>query len=143
MKWIDVPPAWLLVCLAQAWIWRWPTAWDGEFWPGLVCLGVAGLLMLDAFVRFVRAKTTIIPRQRPDALITDGIFRWTRNPIYLADVLILAGFSLIWGSVLGLLLVPVLGALLQKRFILAEEAKLADAFGDVYHEYARQTRRWL
>lgn len=85
----------------------------------------------------------MIPRQTPSALITTGIFRLSRNPIYLADLLILAGFSLIWGKPLGLVLVPVLAWILFARFIQGEEARLRAMFGAEFEAYAARTRRWL
>ena len=75
--------------------------------------------------------------------MTGGIFRFSRNPIYLADLLILCGFALIWGRVLGFLLVPVLAILLQRRFILPEEARMREKFGAAFDAYVAQTRRWL
>ena len=91
----------------------------------------------------MKARTTIIPREAPAALITGGIFRFSRNPIYLGDVLILAGVALIFGSVPGLILVPCLAWLLQERFIKGEEARLAEAFGSEFEAYMRATRRWI
>lgn len=99
--------------------------------------------MLAAFVEFRRAATTVIPRQDPSSLITGGVYRWSRNPIYLADVLILLGFVLIWGRALGFVLVPVLAVLLDRRFILGEEARLRAAFGEKFDAYAQQARRWI
>ena len=105
------------------------------------CTG--GCLTVAALVEFARSKTTVIPHLDPTALITGGVFRWTRNPIYLADALILAGFALIWGKVLGLILVPALALLLDRRFIRGEEARLSTAFGEAFAAYAAQTRRWF
>lgn len=143
MKWIDLPPAWLLASLAVAWNWRWPSEWGGMALAGILCLAVAAVLTVSAVLEFLRARTTIIPREAPAALITGGVFRFSRNPIYLADVLILAGVSLIIGSLPGLVLVPILTWLLQARFIRGEEARLADAFGAEFDVYRRATRRWI
>lgn len=143
MKWIDLPPVWLLGALAVAWVWRWPDAWDGSIWAGMACLAAASGLTAAAVFEFLRARTTIIPREAPAALITGGIFRFSRNPIYLADVLILAGVSLILGSVPGLILVPALAWLLQERFIRGEEARLTEAFGSEFDAYRKSTRRWI
>ena len=77
------------------------------------------------------------------ALITTGIFRLSRNPIYLADLLILTGVSLIWGKFIGLILVPLLGWVLFRRFISGEEARLREIFGEEYTAYTARTRRWI
>lgn len=143
MKWIDLPPAWLLGCIAVAWLWRWPDAWMGNAAAGLVCLGIGAVLTTAAVWEFRRSRTTIMPRRSPSALITRGIFRVSRNPIYLADLFFLAGFSLIFGSVPGLVLVPLYAWLLQARFIEGEEARLVDEFGPAFEAYCRSTRRWL
>ncbi len=143
MKWIDLPPVWLIACLVLAW------AAPFRFTPGVlaifgwIALAVGVMLMVFAVVEFARARTTIIPRKSPSALVTSGIFRWSRNPIYLADVLFLAGASLIWGSVVGLLIVPVFAAVIERRFILGEESKLSATYGEAFDEYALKVRRWL
>ena len=143
MKWIDLPPVWLAVslCLAWAGLWRFdpgPLAILG--WMGLV---VGAALTFLAVVAFVGAKTTIIPRHDPDALITHGIFRWTRNPIYLADVLFLLGGSLIWGAWIGCVLVPAFALMLDRRFIQGEEAVLARVYGENFDVYCQSVRRWI
>ena len=106
-------------------------------------LVAAGCLVVAAVIEFARVRTTIVPRKAPSGLITSGIFRYSRNPIYLADLLILAGLALLWGSVIGLLLVPVLGWILHVRFIRGEEERLTEAFGEEYLSYCAATRRWI
>ena len=143
MRMLDLPPLWLLAFLVLAWVSPWHAPWGGVFFPGLVCLALAALLTVAALLEFARARTTVIPHQMPSALIQSGVFRWTRNPIYLADVLILAGFALIWGSVLGVLLVLLLAVVLERRFIRPEEGRLQSEFGEAFEAYAASTRRWI
>ena len=143
MKWLDLPPLWLVLCLALAWGAPWRVDAGAAVVAGWACLGVGAALVALAVISFLKTRTTIVPRERPSALIREGIFRITRNPIYLADVLFLLGASLIWGSVLGFVLVPVFAILLDRRFIRGEEATLRAAFGGAYDDYARTTRRWL
>lgn len=147
MKWIDMPPVWLIGFLALAWAQAryLPTPFPRTMGHDIGALAIlAGLVLMVLAVReFRRHKTTVVPRREPEALITSGIFAKSRNPIYLADVLLLAGFSLWWGSVFGLALVPLLIVVLRRRFILGEEARLAAAFGPAYETYAENTRRWL
>lgn len=143
MRFLDLPPIWLAGALALTWVSPWGLPWGTTFWPGIILLVVAAGLTLAALREFARARTTIIPHLQPAALITSGVFRWTRNPIYVADVLILAGLALIWGKIFGLVLVPVLVILLERRFIRGEEARLSAAFGPAFDAYAARTRRWL
>ncbi len=147
MKWIDLPPIWLAACLVLAWG---GTRVFGALWHGglplflglfLVAAGI--LLMVGAVLAFSKARTTVIPHQQPSTLVDHGILRHSRNPIYLGDVLVLLGMSLIWGSLIGLALVPLLAVILQRRFIIPEEARLAAAFPEAFAAYQSQTRRWL
>ena len=78
-------------------------------------IGGGVILVGLAFVEFRKAATSVIPHQMPSQLITSGIYRRSRNPIYLADLCFLAGFALFWSSWLGLALVPVLALILTKR----------------------------
>ncbi|SMX24805.1 methyltransferase family protein [Boseongicola aestuarii] len=143
MKWIDLPPVWTIAALGLTWLMPITAPWGPATLPGRIALGAAALLIAASLFEFMRARTTVIPREAPSALITTGIFRLSRNPIYLADLLILAGFSLIWGKFFGLVLVPVLGWLLFRRFIADEEARLQAAFAGEYDAYRAQTRRWI
>ncbi|MCX7888325.1 MAG: isoprenylcysteine carboxylmethyltransferase family protein [Rhodobacteraceae bacterium] len=142
---VDIPPVWLALCLAIAW-------WLGHGWPmplpfapalGTILLGAGIALFLAALREFARARTTVVPRREPSALVTTGVFRLTRNPIYLGDALILAGLALLWQAPLALLLVPAFMAFIDRRFIRAEEARLRAAFGPAFDAWAGRTRRWL
>ena len=143
MKWIDLPPFWTIAAVFVTWSVPLASPWGPLILPGRILLGAAAVLFAASLFEFMRARTTVIPRQAPSALITTGIFRLSRNPIYLADLLILAGLSLIWGKLLGLILVPVLARILITRFITGEEARLAEAFGAEYEAYLSRTRRWI
>ena len=76
-------------------------------------------------------------------LIQSGIFKRSRNPIYVADVMILTGMILWWDAVLALPLVPIFVWILEKRFILAEEDRLRRKFRANYARYCEKTRRWF
>jgi protein-S-isoprenylcysteine O-methyltransferase Ste14 len=141
MKYLDLPPFWLLACVFIAWNFQGPL--PSLFWSGVVLLIVASWIIIAALAAFRRAKTTVVPHQQPSALITDGVFRWSRNPIYLADVMILLGVSLIWGSLIGLVLTITLTLVLDRRFIQPEEARLAQAFGDEFEVYRGLVRKWI
>ena len=147
MKWIDLPPIWLLAFLVVSWAQAQfaPTPFPDTLGDDIGALAIlcGAFVLVAAALQFRRHDTTVMPRGEPEALITSGIYGKSRNPIYLADVLFLAGFSLWWGSVLGLVLVPVFMALLKRRFIEGEEARLSAAFGQAYEEYRKETRRWL
>ncbi|MBW4707868.1 isoprenylcysteine carboxylmethyltransferase family protein [Roseobacter sp. YSTF-M11] len=149
MKWVDLPPVWLVVFAVIAWL----QATQFPFGLSLahpVTMLLAGVLVgggivltLLAVMEFRRHKTTIIPHETPDSLIQSGIFARSRNPIYLADVLILAGLCLWWDAVLALVLVPVLAWVLEKRFIIPEENRMRRHFRADFARYEQKVRRWL
>jgi len=103
---------------------------------GLLSIGLAALEMR-------RARTTVIPHMEPDALVTSGIFRRSRNPIYVGDALVLTGLILRWGAWPSLVLVPLFVWLITDRFVLDEEARLRARFGAAFDAYVERTRRWL
>ena len=145
LKLLDYPPIWLLAALglarASTLVWAVPGAVLPAIGWALVALA-AGLMALAAG-RFLRHRTTIVPHRVPDRLITDGIFAYSRNPIYLADVILLAGFILTWGAHLAWPLVPALAWVLHRRFILPEETRLRATFGAEAEAYLTRTGRWF
>ncbi|AGI66934.1 hypothetical protein OAN307_c12340 [Octadecabacter antarcticus 307] len=72
-----------------------------------------------------------------------GVFKRTRNPIYLGDVLILAGFLLRWDAPVALPLILALFWILETRFIVPEEDRLRRKFRQDFHRYTDKTRRGL
>ncbi len=144
----DLPPVWmalsgLLMALAAFW-----TPWRFEFgvWADLLgwltmILG-AGAIFLAA-PQFLLAATPIMPRNDPDKLLTSGIFGFSRNPIYLGMVLILIGWGLILGAPPALAIPFGFAALIDKRFIRDEEARLIARFPDQAPAYLARVRRWI
>ena len=117
-------------------IWRWGLAG---------CAFAAGLFGFPAFAAFSRAKTTIDPVQvdRASSLVTTGIYRVTRNPMYVALFLLLFA----WAAWLARPL-PWIGPVAFFLFItwfqiIPEERALMAKFGDAYAAYRRSVRRWL
>lgn len=149
MKWLDMPPVWLAGALGLAWWQKTYYSMGLGFGPGFAAffggLLVGGGLILLALAiwEMRRHRTTIIPHQSADRLVSSGIFKRSRNPIYLGDVLILTGFILYWDAVLSLPLIPIFVWVLEKRFIEPEEAGLRRKFVAEFIRYSQQTRRWL
>jgi protein-S-isoprenylcysteine O-methyltransferase Ste14 len=143
---IDLPPVWLAAHLLAAWLLSLvsPPVFGGLgtlIGLGLVGLGI--LVTLLAAAQMALARTTVVPRRDPSALVTSGLFAWSRNPIYLSDVLILVGAILWLDAVLALPLVVGFAWLIQTRFILDEEARLTEIFGPEFDLWASRTRRWF
>ncbi len=110
---------------------------------GLVLAGVGFLLGILAFYSFMKARTTLDPHGSVRSIVSTGIYRFTRNPIYLGMVCMLIGFPLTFGIVWGIPLVLAFIPLMNKLVIEHEEAYLEKKFGEGYTGYKRRVRRWL
>ena len=101
-----------------------------------IAIGIAG------FLQFRRAGTDVRPDQPTTALVTDGIYRYSRNPLYIAQALIYAGIALAADSLWAFaLLVPTL-IVIRYGVIAREEAYLERKFGDDYRRFKTAVRRW-
>lgn len=108
---------------------------------GLAFIGV--LLGLSAFMEFRKVQTTLDPHGSVKILVTDGIYRFTRNPIYLGFFLMVIGFPLNYGSLWGLVAAPFFAATVSRLVIEKEEAYLEKKFKEQYTNYSLRVRRWL
>ncbi|MEO0542577.1 MAG: isoprenylcysteine carboxylmethyltransferase family protein [Pseudomonadota bacterium] len=121
----------------------------GIAFPGntrLIGGGVIALaLLIDVAAMYTlwRGRTTILPNQKSDNLVASGIFRLSRNPIYVANVLLIIGFALRWSNAWLFLLAPLAGLATQELAIKREEKHLEAQFGDEYLSYKSRVRRWL
>lgn len=145
---LDIPPVWLLAALGLVWAQaRFAPVLTGSFAIArvlAVALALGGVaLAVWAVMAFRAHRTSVVPHQIPEALITTGPFRFSRNPIYLADVMVLLGAVLWFGAWPAMVVVAAFIFLVSSRFILPEEARLRTHFPVEYAQYARLTRRWL
>lgn len=107
----------------------------------LIALGVAMNVWASGY--FNKVKTPVKPFEQSTRLVTVGLYRYTRNPMYLGLLLILAGIAVLLGNLTPFLVIGVLAWLLQLEFIRVEEAALEATFGEDYAEYKKQVRRWI
>jgi protein-S-isoprenylcysteine O-methyltransferase Ste14 len=110
---------------------------------GIVPLALGVIINLIADGAFHRADTTVKPFEESSALITNGAFRISRNPMYLGFVLILIGIALLVGSLTPYLVILVFPILIDRIYVAVEERMLAEKFGAEWEEYKRSARRWL
>jgi protein-S-isoprenylcysteine O-methyltransferase Ste14 len=110
---------------------------------GFVLIALA--LALDAWASFTftRAKTTILPHRGSQALVTHGPFAYSRNPIYVGNLMILVGVGLLAGSLWHVVLAPALAFAIGHFAIRREEAHLAARFPGEWAEYTARVRRWI
>ena len=109
----------------------------------LSLFALASILGMGALVVFSRRRTSPMPFGTPTALLTSGPFRLSRNPLYVALVIVLSGFGVLLDSVWVLAAVPLLALALNTFIIPGEEARLREVFGEQYLAYCSRVRRWL
>ncbi len=110
---------------------------------GLVPLALGVWLAFAGNNQFTRVGTTINTFNEPGTLVTDGWYRYSRNPMYLGFALALVGVWLMLGSLSPLLIVLAALVITDRWYIAFEEAALARKFGKAYESYRKQTRRWI
>lgn len=107
-------------------------------------LAVAGLgLAVAAKRQFRRIGTTVNTFDAPAVLVRDGLFAYSRNPMYLGFCLALLGFAIKLNAASGFLVVLLFALTVDLWYIRHEERQAAVAFGEEYEAYRRRTRRWL
>ena len=149
---VGPPPLIYLGFLVAGWLLGhlWPAAIAGDSVPpaGRIAAGalvaLPGILVAIAGLRqFRRAGTQVRPDRPTTALVVTGIYRYSRNPLYLALTLMYAGIALALDSLWALaFLVPVL-LVIRYGVIAREEAYLERKFGEDYRRFKAQVRRWL
>jgi protein-S-isoprenylcysteine O-methyltransferase Ste14 len=112
-------------------------------WLGLVPLAAGPGFMHWAAALFRAAGTTVKPFQPASRLVTHGAFDWSRHPMYLGMLLILAGLAMITGSPLALLACVPFALYMQRTFMLPEEWRLESQFRHEYREYRQRVGRWV
>jgi len=128
-----------------------------RYWPVLIVvsppwnrigwyvMALSPIAPIAAFVEFFRAHTTVNPHkpESASALVTSGIYRWTRNPMYLGLSILLLGWAVELGSLVGFLGPVLFVLLIQHVQIRPEERALRARFGEDYARYHARVRRWL
>ena len=112
--------------------------------PGIV-VGVVGLLILLGCVRsfYVEGKGTLAPWSPPKRLVRGGLYRFSRNPMYVGVLLVLAGWALAFGALTLAFYAAVVAAAFHLRVLLAEEPTLARLFGAEWDAFRRHVPRWI
>ena len=142
------PPIWLLFGLITIFC-------CNEFFPGPRFTGVASQVVGGVFIvaglfllvtangLFNAAGTNVIPFREVTTLVTTGVYRISRNPMYLGMLSVLIGVAVTVGATTALLVPPIFAAIIQTRFIRGEEQMLRDAYPEEYAAYCNKVRRWI
>ena len=110
---------------------------------GLGFIGLGFLLAFNSIARFVRAKTGVVPFSESTALITEGFYKYTRNPMYVGMNSFLLGLMLILKNPLNILFLIIFFFVVRNMFVLKEEVQMEETFGEDYLTYKGKVRRWL
>jgi protein-S-isoprenylcysteine O-methyltransferase Ste14 len=100
-------------------------------------------VMMWSWLQFRKSDTAVCPTAKSSLIVTHGVYKYSRNPMYLGMLIILTGASLLMGTIPSMFAPVGFFIIIDKVFIPYEEEKLLSDFGDVYSNYQRVTRRWL
>jgi len=114
-------------------------------WPALALFLCGVAIDLISLFYFVRARTTVNPLnpEKTSSLVTSGLYRFSRNPMYLGMLLWLLALCLYLNNIAGLLVAAAFVAYINRFQIRPEERALQQQFGEAYERYQQQVARWL
>lgn len=148
VKRVIYPPMWLLIGIIVTFVLNeyFPgprfTSLEGQLAGGvLIVIGLALLVVAGGL--FQRAGTNLIPFREVTALVTTGVYRYSRNPMYLGMASVLLGLAITVGATTALLVPPLFMAIIEFRYIRPEEEMLRGVFPEEFPAYCQQVRRWL
>jgi protein-S-isoprenylcysteine O-methyltransferase Ste14 len=116
-----------------------------SFYLGVFLLFLGFFILISAVRLFRKDKTTVNPLSPDQAtkLVTDGIFKYSRNPMYLGMALVLASIAVFFNLLGGIILIALFCAYITKFQIIPEERAMSDLFSDDFDKYIKETRRWV
>ena len=121
-----------------------PTLLDAPYtWLGLLPILFGAWITVASGLRFHRTGTNIETFNPPNRLVTDGFFRWSRNPMYLGFALMTAGTAVLVGTLIPFLIAAAFAVICDRWYIRFEERAMQATFGEAYDAYCRNTRRWI
>lgn len=112
-------------------------------WLGILLIMVSIPIVVSALLALARARTSFDARKPTTAIVTDGAFRFSRNPMYVAATLLYLGIALVMNSVWVLVLVVPLMVVMQRGVVQREEQYLERKFGEEYRRYKTRVRPWM
>jgi len=115
----------------------------GLGWISLFCWGVALTVGISAEWQFWKRGASVLPLRTPPHLVREGVYRFSRNPMYVSLILICAGVAVQLGTTTPWIAVVLFALWLDRVFVRREEDLLQAHFGETYREYCNRVRRWL
>lgn len=147
MRWLLPPVLWALLLVAMAiqkiWLPLMPALPAPLHLVGILPLGAGFAVTVAAARHFRRVKTNIRPFRKPDRLVVDGLYAFTRNPMYLGLALMLLGAAVLFNDLFSFVFPVIFLLVANGWYINFEERAAAEQFGEAYEEYRRRVRRWI
>lgn len=108
-------------------------------------IGIGAIVALSGVISFIKLSTTIDPRypKKASELVISGIYKYSRNPMYLGILLAITGIAVFFGALSGIFIVFSFVAFINKYQIVPEEVALREKFGENYTDYTQKVRRWF
>jgi protein-S-isoprenylcysteine O-methyltransferase Ste14 len=110
---------------------------------GLILIGLGFLFAFNSISRFIKAKTGVVPFSESTTLITEGFYKYTRNPMYVGMNSFLLGLLIILNNPLNLIFLIIFFFIVRNLFVIKEEIQMEETFGEKYLSYKAKVRRWL
>ena len=110
---------------------------------GLFLIGLGFLLAFNSISKFLKAKTGVVPFSESTTLITEGFYKYTRNPMYVGMNFFLLGLLIILNNPLNFIFLVVFFFIVRNMFVIKEEVQMEETFGEEYLTYKGKVRRWL
>lgn len=148
---LKVPPVLLFALLAGAMyglartLPAWTLALPGRTTASVALVATGVAIGLAGVAEFRRSRTTVHPQhpEKASAVVTTGIYRWTRNPMYLGLLLALTGWAIFLAHPASVAGLPAFVAWMNRFQIVPEERILSAKFGSAYAHYLASVRRWI
>lgn len=110
---------------------------------GYIFIALSLIFALPALLKFVKSRNTVITVKPANSLQTDGIYAFTRNPMYLGLLLLYTGIAFFAGNWWTIILTPLVVIVITLYVIRLEEKYLSDAFGEDFIAYKAKVRQWI
>ena len=141
------PPHYLLalsLCMLATWFFSETSPQTLPFiLIGLSLIGFGFLLAFNSISRFIKAKTGVVPFSKSTALITEGFYKYTRNPMYVGMNSFLLGLLIILNNPINFIYLVIFFFIVRNLFVIKEEVQMLETFGEEYLAYKNKVRRWL
>lgn len=145
---LNLPPLWTLAFIGLSWGLSQlrpilTISHGADSFVGLCLAAFALATILWTAFTLRHHRTTFIPHRQASHLVTAGPFRFSRHPIYLADLILLLASGFLMGSAWPFLFTPFLALILRQIFMIPEERMLQKTFPEEFHQWSSSVRRWF